>query len=109
MADFQSRLSDYETRHIKIIAISADSLVNATKTVEKLRLTYPVGYGLDAHAFASMTGAFFDEANGFTHATGFILRPDNRIDEAVYSTGPIGRITAADALSMIDYRSKKFS
>ena len=72
-------------------------------------MTFPVAYGLDARAFAAQTGAFFDDVRGFIHATAFILRPDGKVDQAVYSTGPIGRFTAADALFMIDYRSKKSS
>jgi hypothetical protein len=75
--------------------------------VERKKLTFPIAYGLDARAFAAATGAFFDDVTGYIHAAGFILRPDGIIDEAVYSTGPIGRFTSADALFMIDYRSKK--
>ena len=107
MADFQSRISDFDEKKIKVIAASADSLEDARKSVERKKLTFPIAYGLDARAFAAMTGAFFDDVRGFIHATGFILRPDGKVDEAVYSTGPIGRFTPADALSMIDYHIKK--
>lgn len=65
-----------------------------------------MAYGLNARDFAAKTGAFFDEGKGYIHATGFILRPDGKIENAVYSTGPIGRLTAADTLTLIDYRTK---
>ncbi|MGA3208505.1 MAG: hypothetical protein ABSE05_11865 [Syntrophales bacterium] len=54
-----------------------------------------------------MTGAFFDDVRIFVHATGFILRPDGKVDEAVYSTGPIGRFASVDAPFIIEYRIKK--
>ncbi|MGD1153225.1 MAG: hypothetical protein ABR911_10185 [Syntrophales bacterium] len=77
--------------------------------MEREKLTFPIAYGLDVRAFAATTGAFFDDVRGYVHATGFILRPDGKVDEAVYSTGPTGRFTSADALFMIDYRTKKAS
>jgi peroxiredoxin len=107
LADFQSRISDFYEKKIRVIAASVDSLEDARKSVEKKNLTFPIAYGLDARAFAAMTGAFFDDVRGYLHASGFILRPDGKVDEAVYSTGNIGRIVSADALFMIDYRVKK--
>jgi peroxiredoxin len=109
LADFQSRISDFDERKIKVIAASADSLEDARKSVERKNLTFPVAYGLDARAFAAQTGAFFDDVRGYIDATGFILRPDGKVDEAVYSTGPIGRFVSADTLFLIDYRTKKAS
>ena len=46
-------------------------------------------------------------AEKFFHATGFILKPDGVVASAVYSTGPIGRFTAADALAVVNFLSKK--
>ena len=80
-----------------------DNLENAQKMVERNKLTFPVAYGMDAKKFAGMTGAFYDEKKLFLHATGFIIKPDGTIEGAVYSTGPIGRLVAADTLLLIDY------
>ena len=102
-------MPDFEEKKIRVIAASADSLEDAQKSVERKNLTFPVAYGLDARAFAAQTGAFFDDVRGYVHATGFILRPDGKVDEIVYSTGPIGRFVSADTLFLIDYRTKKAS
>lgn len=107
MADFQSHISDFDQKRIKVIAASADSLEDARKSVERKKLTFPIAYGLDARAFAAMTGAFFDDVRGYLQATGFILKPGGKVEQALYSTGPIGRFTPADVLSLIDYRIKK--
>ena len=88
------------------MTLSTDSLEEANKMIERRKITYPMAWGVNGRDFAATTGAFFDEAKGFLHATGFILRPDGTIDDAVYSTGPIGRLTAGDALTLIDHRMK---
>jgi len=107
LADFQSHISDFDRTKIKVIAASTDTLEDARKSVERKKLTFPIAYGLDARAFAAMTGAFFNDVRGYLQATGFILKPDGKVEQALYSTGPIGRFTPADVLSLIDYRIKK--
>lgn len=74
--------------------------------VEKNGLAFPVAYGLNANEFCKLSGAFFHEKKGFIHATGFIMQPDGIIVNAVYSTGPIGRLTASDTLRLIGYHAK---
>jgi hypothetical protein len=74
--------------------------------VERRKLSFPLAYGIDAKEFAGMTGAYFDDQKKFIHATAFIIRPDGTIEDAIYSTGPIGRLAAADTLMLIDYRKK---
>ena len=106
MADFQGRLNEFNEKGIKIIGASADNMEDAQKMVERRKLTFPLAYGMDVKEFAGKTGAFFDDKKGFLHATAFIIRPDGTIEDVVYSTGSIGRLTAADTLMLIDYRMK---
>lgn len=75
--------------------------------VEEGKLGFPIGYGLDVKDIAERFGAFYDEGRGFLHATGFLVRPDGKIANAVYSTGSIGRLTPADSLRLIDYYQKR--
>jgi hypothetical protein len=84
-----------------------DTLDDAQKMIQKHHLTLTVAYGLNAQEFCGLTGAFFHEKRGFIHATGFILQPDGVVADAVYSTGPIGRLTAGDTLLLIGFRAKK--
>lgn len=99
-------MADFNEKKIKIIGASVDSLEDAQQMIDRLKLTFQMAYGMNARDFAQRTGAFFDDGKGFLHATGFILRPDGKIANAVYSTGPLGRLTAADSLALIEYRSK---
>jgi len=86
----------------QLLAASADSLDDTTKTVKEKQLTFPVAYDLDAKDFSLKTGAFYDE-KGFVHATGFLINRDGKIIVATYSTGAIGRLTPQDCLGLITY------
>ncbi|MBI2821000.1 MAG: redoxin domain-containing protein [Acidobacteria bacterium] len=109
MADFQSRIGEFEERKVAVIVASVDSPENAQKTLERHKLTFPLAYGLNPKEVAARTGAFFDEKKEYVHATGFIIGPDGRVAGAVYSTGPAGRYTAAECVGMVDYLSGKTS
>ncbi len=90
-----------------MLAASADSLNNARAFAEELKLSFKVGYGLDAAETSSLTGCFYNEAEGYLHASGFVISPEGKILNAVYSTGPLGRLVAGDCLSLIKYLSGK--
>ena len=62
---------------------------------------------MDAEAISRITGAFYDVDRKFIHATGFLIRPDNTIEVACYSSGPIGRFVAQDVLRLVRFYNKK--
>ena len=66
-----------------------------------------MAYGLEAPRDADKIGAFWDERRKIIHATDFVLDSDKKVVDASYSIGPIGRITAADALSHIQFFKKR--
>jgi len=92
---------------VKIVAVSIDSEKDAQTFQADGGYKVPIAYGADPEAVAGATGAFFDPNRPCLHATGFILRPEGTISTAVYATGPIGRLTAADSIGHIDFRSKQ--
>lgn len=100
-------MEDFKREKVDIVALSVDPLDKAKETVEKLQLTFPAAYGLEAPRDAEKIGAFWDERRKIIHATGFILDSNKRVVDASYSTGPIGRIVAADALSHIQFFKKR--
>jgi peroxiredoxin len=107
LSDFQKRLDDFAQRGITVIGGSIDTREKAHKTKERTKVTYPLVYGLNARVFAQQTGSFFDDKDGYLHSTDFIIDPDGKVADAVYSTGPIGRYTPDECLSLIDYWIKK--
>ena len=89
-----------------MIAVSVDTLEQAAGTAKENGLTFPVAYGLDGPAFAAKTGAFYQPEKGHLHATGFVLDPEGVVANAVYSTGPVGRLITADCIGLISSRQK---
>ncbi len=88
-----------------MLALSVDPLEKAKETVQELKLTFPVAYGLELPGDAEKVGAFWGERQGskIVHATGFILGPERKVLDACYSNGPIGRIVAEDAIRHIRF------
>ena len=84
-----------------MVALSVDPLDKAKGMVERTGATFPIAYGLKVPEDADKVGAYWEERRGIIHATNFTLGPDRKILQACFATGPIGRITAADALSSI--------
>ena len=86
-----------------VIAASVDPVEKAREMVDKIGVTYPVGYGLIAEEISRVTGAYYDKEHKFLHATGFLLRPEKTIAVACYSSGPIGRFVAKDVLNLVKF------
>jgi peroxiredoxin len=107
LADFQSHIEEFKRESIDVVALSVDPLDKARETVEKLRLSFPVAYGLEVPADAEKIGAFWEERRKIIHATNLILDADKKVVDACYSIGPIGRIVAADALSHVQFFKKR--
>lgn len=107
MADFEQSSAAFRALDVALIAASVEGEENARKTVDELKLSFPVACGVVAERLSAATGAHFDPEKMCLHATGFILRPDLTVAGAVYSTGPVGRYTAADALAIIKSWTKK--
>ncbi len=94
-------MREFEKRNIQVIAASADKWDQALGTVERYKLTFRIGYGLDPPEVSALTGAFFSKEEKYLHATGFVINPDGMIEDAVYSSRSIGRLVAKDCLEFI--------
>lgn len=100
MADFQTWLPDLKQLGIVVIAASVDTPDEARKTMNTHKLAYTVGHSLDYQDVSRRTGAFIEHERKILHATGFLLKPDLRVQMAAYSTGAIGRLTPNDVSSL---------
>jgi len=103
LADFQQHKAEFDALNAEIVALSADPEQDAWGTVERLGLTSRVIYGLDPEATSRAIGCYTGTHEGRPHIqpAAFILRPDGRIANAVYSSGKVGRLTAGDALTIV--------
>ena len=106
LLDFQRARGQLNELGAEVVALSVDSFEQAQQTVERHRLTFPVLYGLDAREMAKMIGAFINEDPPYLQAAGFVLQPDGTVAVAVYSSGAIGRLVAADTINFLKYLQK---
>lgn len=107
LAGFQRASQKLAETGIKVVALSVDNEATTIGTIEKHKLSFPVGHSADADQVAAVTGAYINEAPHYLQTTGFLLDPDGRILNAVYSSGPIGRLVAEDVVGMVTYLKSK--
>ena len=106
LADFTSAYDEFRKMDVGVVAGSAETLEITKALVEELKIPFPVAYGLGPKEISMKTGAFYDSAGGYIHATGFVINPEGIIVNGVYSTLAIGRLTAKDCLGLIGHLKK---
>ena len=109
MADFDTNIALLKQLGVTVVAASVDTVEETADLATGLRLRYVQMLAeLDGPAVAEATGAFLQTGDRtFLHATGYFLGPDNKILNAVYSTGPIGRFTANDIMKKVAFEQAK--
>ena len=107
MADYQEHIEEFRQENVDIITLSVDPLDKAKEMAERVRATFPIGYGLKVPEDADKVGAYWEERRKIIHATNFIIGSDKKLTQACYATGPIGRIVAEDALRSIQGAKKR--
>jgi peroxiredoxin len=95
-----------EELNTRIVAIASGPREDAEWMVTQLRLGYPLGYDLDPEAAALTIGCYTGVHEGCLHVqpTAFILDPEGTVIHALYSSGKVGRLTAADVLTILRER-----
>ena len=86
-----------------VLAGSVDALPEAQKTVKELGLTFPVAHGLDLESTLRALGGYYRADKRYLQPSGFVIRPAGTVEVACYSSGPVGRLKAANALGMVKY------
>ena len=89
------------------MALSVDDEATTVGTIEKFKLSFPVGHSADAEKVASVTGAYTNDSPRYLQTTDFLLAPDGKILNAVYSSGPLGTLVAQDVIGMVTYLKSK--
>jgi alkyl hydroperoxide reductase subunit AhpC len=106
LVDFAGAVDEFGRMDIGLVAGSADTLEDARQMVEELKIPFPVAWGLKAKEISFKTGAFYDGEKGYLHASGFVINPEGKIVNAVYSTMAIGRLVPKDCLGLIAFLRK---
>ncbi|MDB5532964.1 MAG: peroxiredoxin [Hyphomicrobiales bacterium] len=107
LAAFERFSTKFAEANIKVMAFSVDDEAITAALVAKHGLQFPVGYGVDAAEIAEATGAYVNDSPRYLQTTGFLLKPDMTVVNAVYSSAAIGRLVPEDVLGMVDYLKNK--
>ncbi len=73
----------------------------------KGNLTFPVGYGLTVPEAADRIGAAWEPARRIIQPSEFLLGENGKVLHTTYSSGPIGRIKAADLARMVAFLEQR--
>lgn len=104
MVGFENSKQDLEALGAKVIALSTDPEDKAREVAADL--SFPVAYGITRDN-ADSIGAWWEDRRAIIQPSEFILDAEGRVVTSSYSSGPIGRIDAADVVKMIRFRESK--
>ena len=107
LAGFQRASEKLAEAGVKVVALSVDDEATTVGTIEKFKLSFPVGHSANAEKVASITGAYTNDSPRYLQTTDFLLAPDGKILNAVYSSGPMGALVAAVVIGRVTYLKSK--
>jgi peroxiredoxin len=107
LADYQAHLNELKAAEIDAVGLSVDPLEKARETLDKLKLEFPLVWGLKVPDDADRIGAWCDDKRPMIQPSEFLLGRDGKILGATYSTGPIGRLRAEDVLSLVHFMESR--
>lgn len=98
MAGFSEQLDALTGQGAKVIAASVDDEEKAKEVADTLG--FPIAYGV-TRAEADALGSWWEDRRGIIQPSEFLLDGEGRVLQAMYATGPIGRISPDDAVRMV--------
>lgn len=98
-------MQELESIGAKVVAASIDDIDKAKEVADEVG--FPVAHGV-TRAMADALGSWWEDRRGLIQPSEFIVGEDGKIITSSYSSGPIGRIDAADVAKLINfYESRK--
>ena len=104
MAAFEKARAELEALGVKVLAASVDPLDKAKETAADL--SYPVGYGV-TREIADRIGAWWEERRSIIQPSEFVVDAQGKVRASTFSSGPIGRIDAADVIRLVQFYDKQ--
>jgi peroxiredoxin len=100
LAGFGKLRKDLEAVGAKAVAASVDPLDKAKEVADEV--AFPIAYGVTREQ-ADQIGAWWEERRGIVQPAEFIVGRDGKVVVSSYSSGPLGRIDAADVIKLINF------
>lgn len=107
MADFAYVYDVIRALGAEVYALTTDSEEHVREVSERHGLKFPVLYGMDGPKTAELLDAWYEERRNIIQPADFLLLPDRTIGAMSFASGPLGRFTAAEVLSQIQFLKQK--
>ena len=105
MVGFEKLKNELAAVGASIFAASVDP--EETAQLVAAEVSFPVGYGV-TRAQADALGSWWEERRSIIQPSEFIIGANGNVITSSYSSGPIGRIEAADVIKLVNfYESQK--
>jgi peroxiredoxin len=101
LAGFEKERAALEALGARIVAASVDPLDKAKDLAAMAG--YRVAYGVTREQ-AGAIGAWWEERRQIVQPAEFLLDREGKVLSSTYSSGPIGRVDAADVVKLINFR-----
>jgi peroxiredoxin len=103
LSAFQRALPSLTDAGVRVVALSVDTEAEASATVAKHGLTYPVAHSADPQVTSGALHTYLHDDPAFLESSGFVLDPEGRVVVAAYSSNAIGRLVPEDVLGFVRY------
>ncbi len=90
-----------------MVAVSADSLEHAEKMQRESGAKFPIAYGVTQDEVEALGAWWSDDRGGFVQPTEFLLSRGGVVFGSLYASGPVGRMSADEALYAIRNRERR--
>ena len=101
MVGFSEHLDELTALGAKVYGASVDDAEKAGEVAAELK--FSLAHSV-SRADADAIGAWWEERRSIVQPSNFILAPGGTVLSATYSSGPIGRLEAADAVRFVTFQ-----
>lgn len=104
MDGFNEQYQQLQELDASVVAASTDTLEKASEIANNV--AFPVGWGV-SRELADGLGSWWEDRRGLIQPSAFVLKADSQVLSATYSTGPVGRLEAVDAVNFLKFQEKQ--
>ena len=103
MGGFSEELAALKELGASVAVATAEPIEKAQEVADQVSL--PIAYGVTKDQ-ANQLGAWWEDRRQIIQPSDFVLNDSGKVLSATYSTGPIGRLEAVDAVRFIQFQEK---
>ena len=104
MVGYEKLKPELDALGAEVVAASVDPIDKAGDVAAEV--SFPIGYGV-TRADAEKLDSWWEERRSIIQPSEFIVDAEGKVLASSYSDGPLGRIDAADAIKMINFRESQ--